>query len=45
MGRKILFSYKHTLCACYLGDIIQAAVVNLTPILFIPLREQFGLSY
>ncbi len=38
-------SYQSTIYACYIGFIIQAAVVNLTPILFIPLRELFGLSY
>lgn len=45
MRQGAFFSYKHTIYACYLGDMIQAAVINLTPILFIPLREQFGLSY
>jgi len=38
-------SYKSTTIACYIGIVIQAIVVNLTPILFIPLREQFGLSF
>lgn len=30
---------------CYVGMFIQALVINLTPILFIPLREEFGLSW
>lgn len=30
---------------CYLGMFIQALVINLTPILFIPLREEFTLSW
>lgn len=30
---------------CYLGMFIQALVINLTPILFIPLREEFSLSW
>ncbi len=30
---------------CYLGMFIQALVINLTPILFIPLRGEFGLSW
>lgn len=30
---------------CYLGMFIQAMVINLTPLLFVPLREQFGLSF
>lgn len=38
-------SYRSTIYACYLGNIVQAAVINVTPILFIPLREQFGLSF
>lgn len=38
-------SYKSTTIACYIGIVIQAIVINLTPILFIPLREQFGLSF
>ena len=38
-------SYKSTVYACYIGNFVQATVINLTPILFIPLREQFGLSY
>lgn len=38
-------SYRSTIRACYLGTITQAAVINLAPLLFIPLRDQFGLSY
>ena len=38
-------SYKSTTIACYIGNFVQAVVINLTPILFIPLREQFGLSF
>ncbi len=38
-------SYKITINACYIGHFVQATVVNLTPILFIPLREQFGFSF
>jgi fucose permease len=29
----------------YLGMFVQALVINLTPLLFIPLREQFDLSF
>jgi fucose permease len=36
---------KATLGACYVGYIVQAVVVNLVPVIFIPLREQFSLSY
>ena len=38
-------SYKPTIYACYIGFVVQACVVNLTPVLFIPLRELYGLSY
>lgn len=38
-------SYKPTIIACYIGNFTQAIVTNITPILFIPLREQFGISY
>ncbi|MFO7612046.1 MAG: MFS transporter [Clostridia bacterium] len=38
-------SYKLTIKACYLGLFVQATVINLTPVLFIPLREQFGFSF
>ena len=38
-------SYGTTFRACCTGFITQAAVVNLTPILFIPLRAQFGLTF
>ena len=30
---------------CYLGMFIQALVINLTPLLFIPLKEQYGLTF
>ena len=30
---------------CYLGMFVQAMVINLTPLLFIPLRQQFGLTF
>ena len=38
-------SYKPTVRACYIGIICQAVIINLTAILFVPLGEQFGLSY
>ena len=38
-------SYKSTIAACYIGSFVQAIIVNTTPILFIPLREQFGLTF
>jgi len=30
---------------CYLGMFIQALVINVTPLLFIPLRNEFGLTF
>lgn len=38
-------SYKTTINACYVGLFVQATVINLTPVLFIPLRAQFGFSF
>ena len=38
-------SYQATIYACYLGYFVQAVIVNVTPILFIPLREHFGLTF
>ncbi len=38
-------NYGFTVWACCLGYLLQAVVVNVSPILFIPLREQFHLSY
>jgi fucose permease len=38
-------SYRSTILACYLGYFVQAVIVNLTPILFIPLRQQFNLTF
>jgi len=40
-----MISYKPTVRACYIGTICQAIIINLTAILFIPLGQQFGLSY
>ncbi len=36
---------KLTARCCYLGMFTQAVVINLTPVLFIPFREQLGLSF
>lgn len=45
MNNEKVISYKSTIKACYIGYFIQSIVVNLAPLLFIPLREQFGFSY
>lgn len=41
---KQLKSYKHTLISCYVGYITQAIVNNLTPLLFLTFRKEYGLS-
>lgn len=38
-------SYKTTVYACYLGSVTQAALINLTPVLFAVLLREYGLSY
>ena len=38
-------SYRLTTYACYIGNLVQAIVVNFTPVLFLTLRGQFGLSF
>ena len=38
-------SYKSTINACRVGSVNLAVTINLTAILFVPLREQFNLSY
>lgn len=38
-------SYRTTVYACYLGSVTQAALINLTPVLFAVLLREYGLSY
>lgn len=38
------FTYRHTSAACYTGYIVQAAVNNLPPLLFVTFRNQFNIS-
>lgn len=38
-------SYRSTVNACYTANFIGALVINLTPVLFIPLKMLYGLSY
>lgn len=38
-------TYRWVTRCCYTGMFVQAAVINLTPLLFIPLRNQFGLTF
>jgi MFS family permease len=37
--------YVTTTWACYIGCLTQGIAMNFAPLLFIPLKEQFGLSY
>ena len=37
--------YRLTIRCCYLGMFVQAIVINLAPVLFIPFREQLGLTF
>jgi MFS family permease len=41
---KRLKSHKHTLFSCYIGYITQAILNNLTPLLFLTFRKEYGLS-
>ncbi|MEG0145472.1 MAG: MFS transporter, partial [Clostridia bacterium] len=38
------YTYRHTLNASYLGYITQAIVNNLSPLLFVIFKTEFGLS-
>lgn len=38
-------SYRSTVMACYVANFVGALVVNLTPILFVPLKIALDLSY
>jgi fucose permease len=40
-----VYTYKHTLHACYLGYVTQAIVNNLAAILFIIFQTQFAISF
>lgn len=37
--------YRKTACACYAADILQAIVINVTPIVFVLLKAEYGLRY
>ena len=36
---------RHVRWCCYTGMFIQALVINITPLLFIPLKNEFGLTF
>ena len=37
--------YLRAKCACYMGYITQAAIVNLAPLLFVIFRDTYGVSF
>lgn len=41
---RMKLTYKHTLCACYIGFVTQAIVNNLSPLLFVIFNKKFGIS-
>lgn len=38
-------NHRRLALCCYVGMFVQATTINLAAVLFIPLREQFGLSF
>lgn len=38
-------NYRSTIIACYIGNFVQAIALNVTPILLIPLRSLYGISF
>ncbi|MEG1536026.1 MAG: MFS transporter, partial [Clostridia bacterium] len=38
-------NYKNTLHSCYIGYIVQATIVNLTPVLFVIFQDKLGISF
>lgn len=41
----MIHSNKLVVRCCYVGMLVQAIIINLAPVLFIPLKEQLHLSY
>ena len=37
------FTYKHTICACFTGYIVQAIVNNFVPLLFLTFHSSYGI--
>ncbi len=40
----MLKKYKDTVCACFIGYIVQAIVNNFVPLLFLTFQSQYGIS-
>ncbi|MEN9936583.1 MAG: hypothetical protein RLZZ387_3162 [Chloroflexota bacterium] len=45
MSSLTMANNRRVIRSCYLGMFIQALVVNVTPLLFLSLRAEFGLSF
>lgn len=44
-GKGIMLKkYKGTICACFIGYIVQAIVNNFVPLLFLTFQSQYGIS-
>lgn len=41
----MIYTYRHTLHACYFGYITLAIINNLAPLLFVIYRDEFGISF
>ncbi len=41
----VMSAYSATIRCCYLGSFVQAVVINLAPVLFIPFKDQLGLTF
>ena len=37
-------SAKHTVSACFVGAMVQALVINFSPLLFLTFENEFGIS-
>lgn len=37
------YTYRHTICACFIGYIVQAIVNNFAPMLFLTFQETYGI--
>ncbi len=37
-------SHKHTVTACFAGSMVQAIIINFSPLLFITFEESFGIT-
>lgn len=45
MRKDTNVSYRKTVHACHMGNVVMATIINMTPILFVPLMTQYGLTF